>query len=481
MNNAPEPLKNLSKLALAVLALLFIGGIVFYKERILFADSAFKTFNIINYKMFSVSENRYGSFITQVVPYAMMRLHLSAKAIIKAYAFGFNLFYLLIGIGLVYKLRQYSTALIMAAYFTLFVSSSYFWPNDELHQAIAYLFLFMGSTLYMGQEKVRPILFLPVFITLIFLSIYTHFIAIIPLGFLWVYMWLDKKNWPFSKGWSIALSAIIILMFILKIVIVPSTGYDMIRVRKVTHFSLQDIIDVFSTSIVQTFFIRCLTNYWVALLAFVAGVVSLVQLKQRLLAAFSLVCFLGYIIIIGLTYSDIIDSANNVYLFHIETEWACIGVIAATPFVYSVIPRLKPKMGLILLGIIFVVRLGYIYSYLPEFTWRTLFKKQVLAQMKKKGINKLAIINNGELMHQFMLDWAISEESLLTSAIKNEAPLLTFTFIDTSNHAKVEQLKNHRSLFTCYGNIEAGELSRVYFPIDTVHPYQIMTYDELIK
>ncbi len=481
MNNTPDPLKNLSKLALVVLAVLFIGGIVFYKERILFADSAFKTFNITNYRMFSISENRYGSFITQVVPYAMMRLHLSAKAIIKAYAFGFNLFYLLTGLLLVYKLRQFSIAILLATYFTLFVSSSYFWPNDEVHQAIAYVFLFLGSTLYMGQKKVGPILLLPVFIALLFLALFTHFIAIIPLGFLWVYVWLDNKDWPFSRGWSIALSGIIVLVFLMKFMFVPAKGYDIAKVQRVVHFSLRSAKDVFSTSIVQTFFIRCLTNYWVAMLAFVAGVVSLVQQRQRVLAAFSVICFIGFIIIVGLTYSDIDDYANNVYLFHIETEWASLGIIAATPFVYSVLPRLKPKIGLILLGVIFATRLGYIYSYLPDFTWRTNFKKEVSTQMKKRGITKLALINNKELMTKFMLDWALSEESALTSAINKDASLLTFTFIDTNNKEKVELLKSHRSLFTCWGNIDADKLNPEYFLIDTVHPYQIMTYDELIK
>ena len=69
MNGGGQPLRNVAKIALAALLVLLTGAFVFYKERVLFADTAYILFNILNYHSFSIQEHRYGSFITQLVPY----------------------------------------------------------------------------------------------------------------------------------------------------------------------------------------------------------------------------------------------------------------------------------------------------------------------------------------------------------------------------------------------------------------------------
>ena len=479
MHQTPDPLKTLSKLALFLLSVLFVGGIVFYKERIIFADSAFKIFNIINYRMFSISENRYGSIITQVVPYAMMRMHLSAKAIIKAYAFGFNFIYLTAGVLLVYRFKQYKLAIILALYFTLIVSASYYWPCDEIHVAIAYLFITLGIMLHYGKEN-KVFAFISIIIGG-FLTIYTHVLVIIPFGFIWMYLILDKNTWPFSNRTTIILSGMIIIMFLMKFILVPVSSYSVDKVNSITHITFKSIIQGLLSPNIRVLINMCITNYWIGVIVFFSGLISLILQRKILQAALLVGSVIGYLIVVGLAYSDINDVTVNSCLFHIETEWASLGIIIATPFVYSVLPRMKTRVGLLVLGLIFTIRLGYIYACYPDYTWRTNFKNEVFTEMKKKGITKLAIINNRELMTKFKIDWALSEESILTSAINNDNPCLTFAFIDTNDKNRMEQLRNPKGFFFSFGLISPTNLNGEYFSLDSIHPYRIMTYDELIK
>src|SRR6185369_12630014 len=146
---------------------------------------------------------RYGSFITQMVPYFAQKLHLPIKAILIGYSVSFNLFYLSVASLLVYRYKQYALGILMALYYFLFVTDSYFWTNNEIHQAVGWMFLFFGVTLNMGNKNVKMPVLLPVFSVLAFLAVFTHFVVIIPVVFLWVYFLIEKNNWPFSKNTSV--------------------------------------------------------------------------------------------------------------------------------------------------------------------------------------------------------------------------------------------------------------------------------------
>ena len=148
MDAGQETLKKAAGIALAALAILLTGAIVFFKERVLFADAAYILFNILNYHSFAIQEHRYGSFITQVVPFLGQKLHLPVKFLIIGYGVSFNLFYFTVAAVLVYRYRQYRLAILMAFYYFLLVSQSYFWINNEIQQAVAWMFLLFGATIY---------------------------------------------------------------------------------------------------------------------------------------------------------------------------------------------------------------------------------------------------------------------------------------------------------------------------------------------
>src|SRR5436305_13132006 len=92
--NSQAQLRIPALVSLAAMCLLWVGSIIYYKERMLFADDAYISFNIANYREIGIQEGRYGSFITQLGPYCAQALHLSLRSVLVVYSMTFNLFYL---------------------------------------------------------------------------------------------------------------------------------------------------------------------------------------------------------------------------------------------------------------------------------------------------------------------------------------------------------------------------------------------------
>ena len=141
------------------MGVLFIMGAIFYKERALFCDAAYRIFNVINFSRFDVPGDRYGAFIVQVLPYIARKLHLSINVILFFYGTSYYLFYFSIVAILVYRYKQYSLAILMALFNFLFVSESYLWVSETFHGA-AWMFLLFAVILNQLNKRTNIFLFL---------------------------------------------------------------------------------------------------------------------------------------------------------------------------------------------------------------------------------------------------------------------------------------------------------------------------------
>ncbi|PQJ12112.1 hypothetical protein CJD36_010015 [Flavipsychrobacter stenotrophus] len=475
MNNSERTLKHLSLVALAALAAWLVGGIVFYKERLFFADSSFIVFNIIKKQGLAIQEHRYGSFITQMVPLLAVKLHLPIKMVLKAYTFSFGFFFLAAGF-VVHRCRQYALVVIMALYYYLLVSDTWFWTNNEIHQAVAWMFICIAVTLRMGELKVKPVVLLPVFLLLAFLAIYTHFIVLIPFAFLWGFLWIRQEGWPFSRGMSVLLSSCIVLIVACKFLVVQSKSYDDEHLHNLTHLSLKDIFLAFNSGGVRKFVMRCLGNYWLVFFIFPAGLITAWKANKKPLAFWCAAAFTGYVCVMGITYPQ-----GDILKFHIESEWQSMAIIMSALFVFYFMPRVEVRKAILLLSVIFIVRIGYIAAARDKFTWRTAFTKEVMVQMKKKGITKLAIANEAALKEKYILDWAVANECMLMSAMQKDEPQMTFTFIDTNYATLLTQLKDPKVVAASFDLVHPNDWNYDYYKPDTTHAYAIMTYSELFK
>ncbi len=478
MNKSQSILKKCAWVSIGALLALMILSVLFFKERLLFADTAFASFELLNSESLLLLGHRYGAVVTKLLPCLLIHLHVPVIPILMSYLLSYNLFYLIIVSILFFGYKQYKLVILMGICYLLIVSASFFLPAD-LNIAIGYLFLLLGTTLFLGSRKASLFITIPVFTILSYLTLTTHFIVIIPMVYLWVYLIMDQELWPYNRRMTIILSCIIIAIILGQFVNTSEEkSYDSQHLYGVTHFSIKDILLTFSRPVVWIFLYRCLTNYWIAILVFTFGIIQLFRIKAKKHAWWTIISTFGYLIIMGLSYGDLDEKTE---LFHIELEWMSLGIIIATPFVFSLLNIMKPTRSMAIFSIIVLVRLTYICSWYPAFHWRVEFDQKVLTQMKKKGIAKLALYDNVEFSNKWIQNWAMPFESLLLCAMNNENPQLTFTFFNADRKELLPGFNDAKGFYNSFGFVPAVKVNHKFYNIDTTKPYQVMSYNDFMK
>jgi len=259
---------------------------------------------------------------------------------------------------------------------------------------------------------------------------------------------------------------------------ISGTTYDSQHLHGVTHFSIKDLIQSFTKPVVTMFLYRCLVNYWIALPVLVLGLRSLVKTGSTKLAIWTIIVIIGYIMLMGLSYGDY---DKNVLLVHIELEWTGMGIIVATPFVFSFLPAVNARKAMLSLGLIFAVRAGYIISYYPAFHWRIVFEEQILSQMQKKGITKLVMYDGVPQRDKWLLNWAFPYESILISTINGDSVQRTFAFVNPDEKQTFEQLKDPKAVYGPFYIIRPAEFNRAFFCVDSTSPTVIASYGDFMN
>ena len=375
-------------------------------------------------------------------------------------------------------MRQYALVVLLALYFTIFVSDAFFWTNNEVYQGVTWMFLLFGTiiSLYNKLAANRLLLFyvlsFTLFIPLVFLAIYTHPLVMIPTIFLWVFLALSGKEKFFRSKHSIVFAAIIIAVAVFKTISSTNNCYDGNILQKVFKANISEIAGTFTSHMADIFWKNLISNHWLIAIIFLTGIVHLIKEKKYLLAICTVGGCVGYFILICLTFSD----GSKPY---IESEWMCLTILGAAPFVYYVIPSLKHKNALLILSFIFLVRMSYIAIASPRYIARITMITTISDIMKERGITKAIIRRTDDrLEKKLVIGWALPIETLFISILNND------NFQRTALCLNEEEIKRYTLQDPAKGFISpfwtgpASELNTEYFRVDTIQMYRLYTYEE---
>ncbi len=452
--------------------ILLVASILFYRERMLFVDPCFVTFTILNTSELVITEHRYGAFITQLFPWIGGMLHLPLTTLLILYSASFYLFFSTIILLLIYRFKQLGLALLMAFYFTLFVSDVYFWPNNEVHQGIAWMFLFFGIIL--GIKKDTPaIWFYPAALVTAFLAIFSHFIIFLPFAFLWIYFILEKKRWHTSRPITIGFSVVLAVLFFIKYQLGIEGWYDGEKLKGVTTLNFNSVLQSFSSGHAATMGWNILTNYWLIIPIVLLGIFVLIQEKKPLLVGFTLISMMGYFVLVSITFPD---AFGRELLFYMESQWMALSIIAATPFVFHVIPQLSTKTVSIVLIFIFAIRLSYITHSGIFFHKRVEMLEAAVDHAKEQGIHKAFVRIDEQLNRTFLMTWGLPVESLTLSTMKGYDPPVTIKALTDA-----ELITTAKDTFlSSFTKMNVRELNRFYFHPDTTTVYQPLDLSKIL-
>ena len=85
--------KRLYFIGIGAYAIMLFFSILFYKERIIFLDTAFTLFHIIKDNHFYIGFYRFGDAFNQIPPFLAIKSGLSLKIAMIAYSAGFVVYY----------------------------------------------------------------------------------------------------------------------------------------------------------------------------------------------------------------------------------------------------------------------------------------------------------------------------------------------------------------------------------------------------
>lgn len=467
-----SPLPNsISFLIFTAFSVLLSGALIFFRQRMFFVDPCFVAFEIINTHALVITEHRYGAFITQIVPLISSLLHFPLPLLLLLYSASFYIFYIGVCFLLIYKFRQYALALLMIFYFTLFVSDVYFWPNNEVHQGIAWMYLFFG--LQFNNVSMRQTFwFHATSILTVFLAIFSHFIVMLPLTFLWIFFTMyydrvkkEKKSFPIY-------SCILLTLMIIKYILGSKGWYDGEKLKGVTHLSPSSIVDAFSSGQLQTLGMLLLTNYWIVILVFVTGMWGVLREKKYALIFLTTGFVIGYLVLVSITFPS---AFGREILFYMESQWMAMAIIVATPFVFYFLPVLREKQILGLVAAILLIRLIYIGFSFSQFNERFISLRDHVDALRGSGVTKVLIENTPELKEKYLMNWGLPVESLMFSAMEERAQPVTFKVIEPGE----KDLISSDSFYSSFRIMKIAELNPYYFKLDTIQPYRITSFQDL--
>lgn len=458
--------------SLIVLFVLWIASFVLYKQRMLFVDPGWITFNIINTNNFVISEHRYGSFITQLFPLLASLAKLPLSTILFLYSGSFFAFFLTVAYVSGRYFKQKSFAILLAFYFTLMASDVFFWPNNEVHQGVAWMILFFAAFMHFTQSKSSLSIYQHLSLSLLaFLALFSHIIVLLPFVFIWLYLQLDSANkrWTLFYSYSVLIASLIATKYILSM----DSWYDGSKLEPVKHLTLSTALSVFNNGHAHTMYDLFLHKYWIIFPIFLAGIYAL--WKKRKFWHIALVCsfiFL-YTFLVLLTFSD---AFGRELYFYMESEWMALTIIISLPFVFEVVPKLSSSIASMVVGIIFLLRFYDLSDSFHYFNKRFHHLEKITNILEEAKFKKTVIKMDEKLRKElFIMDWGLPIESLLLSSMNHPESPLSFKAVDESFVISPAQ----DSIFSCFQLSPQSILDKNYFKLEK-SPYHTIKYDDLL-
>lgn len=460
-------------LSLAIIIVLTIMTIAFYKERIFFVDPIWIVFNIVNNHSFAIAEYRYGALITQAFPWIGSHLNLSLKSIAILYSASFYIFYLSTALLIIFYFKQRIFAVLLAIYLTLFVSDVYYWPNNEVHQGIAWILLFLSAYFHNedsnNKYKHWNFWLLPF---LAFMAISSHLLVALPLLFIWSFKHLEKGIKKSFSYTPFIIFTLLLLVFIFIRYKVSSSGwYDGKKLESVKSIDFNSILNSFQSGQSQSFLKQLLDNYWIAIVLFAFSTLLLFYQRRYLKLVLFIGFILAYYVLINITFPDAWDRSLQ---FYMESEWAALSIIIAYPLL-SFLWKYEHKNLTLLANVFFIllfsVRMFYITQSKSLFRERVSKIENIIAKLAEEGHSKVLFIESEEFVEEhFLMDWGLPIESMALSQIMGIEPLVSFKIIKESPEESIPKT----SFYSSFSIEENKTLNARYFHLDEKQDYIIL-------
>jgi len=438
-----------------------------YKERMLNFDPAYFSFLMLQEEWFSPVLGRYGTILSQLVPFVLMKLGADLETVLRFYSLSFIILYatyaLIIGKG--FKDREGVIAICISL--TITFRETFYYPTAELYQAIGLsivLWSLFKHTLDIDGFK-QKIALCATLLLIVGISFF-HQLGLFMVIFVLLVEYIRRNLWKnqlanltiiFAVGW-----------FVLRIKFLTVSSYELDRLltfKTFFHYTSK-ITELGSYQYFVTFYHSHLS---VPLFASITGIVLLLVKRKWLLAAF-IPCFIfifWLVIITGINRNESPIMYQNYY----TVFGLFVGILLAIVFEKSHVWF----VSIMVLGLSFY-SLKEIYQSRYDYQLRTEFVSY-LGEYGQQFPEGKYIINSECLPWKFVwMSWALPFETMLSSEINPYQKSVSFypTFVpDTLKDYDINRPESFLGAnFHMHGH-STTSLNSKYFNL-TEGPYRII-------
>jgi len=450
---------------------LIILAVVFYKERMLYADSAWYVFKIVNFSKLNVEAGRFSAIITQVLPLIIVRQELPLKFVILAYSVSFILVYYVVYIVCVYALRIEAAGIVILFVLVLGIRHNFYHPVQETLQGLVYtvlLFAWLKYPLTLKKTVFRIAIHFIISLLIIILCYFTHPMTLFPVLFILGYLIVEKKDWKNYSAYALIILTLVV--YSLKYLTTDEQSYEGQFFASFTD-ALDTMGNFFNLYSLKFFLKRLGGLYLFTMIIALSVTVSYLHQKAWLKFGYFLITSSGFFIIIVLTY-HMGDSDMAM-----ERVFMPLAIFVGIPFVHEFLEDYKKQnllaYSFLLLVLFFsllgISRTGSVYRE------RLAYLDELLETSSSFPGNKFIIEKGSTDMSKIIVPWAIGAETLLYSSLNSPDDARTIYMVDDLEEFQFD--RNDSNLFlgaSFWRDWDASSLNQSYIRL------QEGVYSELV-
>jgi hypothetical protein len=454
-----NPYKILAQVAWILLAVQLILALVFYLERISVLDASFVLLEIINTGQPIIMVGRYGSILTQSIPWIGVNMGWSLDTLMWAYSLSFP-FLTLICATILYRIQQFDWIILLAAYFTFYYTDNFFWTNNEVHQAIPLFCLGAGilkSTPRKNSNALNGFFFLG--LVVLCLSILTHPLVVILTAYYIGYQLLSG-HWQLSHRREGIAIIVLLSCLCLKYYLSSLNWYDGNKIQTIWNFSWSKG-GLWLDQPVWKAFWENIFYYLPAILWAVLSWGYALYHKKLLSVSFSLLAFLGHLALISIVVGEFVR-------FYTESQWMLLSFFILMPLFHKNLSY-TPAIKKIIFSLIVFSLVFWAYRWtasIQHYSDRLQWHENQISWMEKEDLTKGLISELTDYESELLqMRWGLPAESLLLSSRKGNSRTYILKEKVTADASKSD-------FHNCFDLRPRDELNAKYFNLDTNQNYR---------
>jgi hypothetical protein len=423
--------------------ILFILAGSLAMERILYADSAFQLFKIVNFEKFNIEAGRYSTAFSQIIPLLALKSGAGLKFVILLYSVSFICIYYIVYIICVYAFKDTSAGILILFTLLAGIRSSFFHPVTETHQALVYCVLFYGWFFYPqtpGTNHSRKILSTITGLPIILLCYFSHPVTFLVLLYITGYEIAAKRGKMEFR--TLFLILFVILLYFMKFITTPGNTYEgqyfsIIRLNSVLPGDISDFDSI-------GFFVQNLGRLYYLHLLIILVVVGFYFLRRRYI---QIIYYLSAILIFFLVTAVIYQKGDSP--MSMEKNFMPMNLFVCLPFVREILFENRKNRVLKYIIVLSFLTLS-IFNIIREsgiYTQRLDYLKKILSNAAVSGERKFLVEKQDVDMERLIIPWAVSVETLLYSSM--ESPDHSATIYISEDFGHFIQLADKPGLFLC--------------------------------